>query len=202
MTFALGDLSPTRLSRRLRLLMAQKPWIRWITVGAIATAGAVSVHGRLEAVDAARAEWAERVRVPVATGAHEPGDRLGVDWREVPAVAVPDETAFDVSPEAVVRQRIGRGEIVVESDLATGPGPAAGAEPGEVVVPIQDPLVTHARIGLDVAVYSDGIALTESAKIVYLETEVVFVAVHPSEAPMVAAAAQARRATIAFLRGE
>jgi hypothetical protein len=199
MTFARRELSPAHLGRNLRLFLARRPWIRWITIGSIAAIAGISVHAQLESVDAARAQWVDRVRVPVATSHTLPGEVLEWAWREVPAVAVPDDVATGLPRGAVVRHPVGRGEIVVRADLATGAGPAAGADRGDIVVPISDPLIANPSIGLDVAVYSDGLVLAADGRIVHVETDVVFVAVRATNAPMVAAAAQERRASLAFL---
>ncbi|MGA9275322.1 hypothetical protein, partial [Ilumatobacter sp.] len=90
--------------------------------------------------------------------------------------------------------------IIVRGDLTEGPGPAAGADPGEVVVPISDPLVAHPDVGLAVAVYSDGLVLASSARIVHVDDDVIFVAVPVDMAPTVAAAAQMRQASVTFIR--
>jgi len=200
MTFASRELSAARLGTRFRLVLARRPWLRWLCVGAVAAIATVAVHDRLDAADAARAAWLDRVPVPVADEAAAPGDLPQWRWRELPAIAVPDDVAADVPDDARLRRHVGRGEIIVSSDLSDSRGPAAGAEPGEVVVPVSDPLVTHPEVGLAVAVYSDGVVLARTARIVHVEAEVVFVAVGADEAPTIAAAAQTSRASIAFVR--
>jgi hypothetical protein len=59
--------------------------------------------------------------------------------------------------------------------------------------------VTGPAVGLDVTIYSDGLVLADEARIVQVDGSVVFVEVEATDAPMVAAAAQTRQASIAFI---
>jgi len=199
MSFARRELSPARLGRNVRLVLARRPWIRWLAVGIIAAVAGISVHAQLQSLDAAQAAWTEQRRVPVATAAASPGDVLTWEWRTLPAVGVPDGVAPGISAGTVARQRVGAGEIIVRADLTVGAGPAAGAASGNVVVPVSDPLLTEPPIGVDVAIYSDGLVLADDARIVHVDGPVVFVEVNAASAPMVAAAAQTRQASIAFV---
>lgn len=199
MSFAPRELSPARLGRNIRLALARRPWIRWLAVGLVATTAGVSVHAQLQSIDAARARWADRQRVPIATASVTAGDVLVWEWRSIPAIAVPDDVAATIPAGALARQRVGTGEIVVDADLAIGNGPAAGAAAGHIVVPVSDPLVTDPPVGLAVAIYSDGLVLAPEARIVQVEGPVVFVEVPAAAAPMVTAATQAGRAAIAFV---
>ena len=189
-----------RLGRELRLLFARQPWIRWLAVAAAAAVIGVTVHTRLQAVDAARDRWEQLVRVPVAMAEAAPGQPLVWEWREVPAAVVPDGVATRIDADADARAHVGTGEIVVDTDVASGRGPAGAAEPGQTVVPISDPLVPDPEVGLDVAVFSDGLVLAAAARIVFVDTDAVYVAVDRDDAPLVAAAAQTRQASIAFAR--
>ncbi len=199
MTVALRDLSPARFGPTVRLFLARRPWLRWLLVALVAALAALTVHDRMSAVDAARAGWGERRSVPVAVASAVPGEPLSWAWRDVPRMAVPDDVAAELSADAVARRHVGRGEIVVVGDVSLVSGPAAGADSGQVVVPIADPLVTGPQIGVDVAVYSDGLVLASAARIVHVDAEVVFVAVDEGAAPTVAAAARTQQASIVFL---
>lgn len=191
--------SPARLVRNVRLVIARRPWIRWLAVVVIAAAAGASVNTQLHSLETARAQWTEQRRVPVALARAAPGEVIVWEWRRLPAVAVPDGVAPDIAPGALARQRVGVGEIIVDADLAVGPGPAAGATVGHVVVPVSDPLVTTASIGLEVAIYSDGLVLVDAARIVAVAADVVFVEVPAQDAALVAFAAQTRQASIGFL---
>jgi hypothetical protein len=199
MSFARRELSPARLGRNVRLVLARRPWIRWLAVGLVAAVTGASVHAQLQSLDAARAQWTDQRRVPVATADASPGDVLTWEWQTIPAIGVPDGVASEVSAGTIARQRVGTGEIVVGTDLGVGAGPAAGAATGHVVVPISDPLVTDPSVGLDVAIYSDGLVLAAESRIVHVDGPVVFVEMDAADAPMVAAAAQTRQASIAFV---
>ena len=83
--------------------------------------------------------------------------------------------------DVVAQAAIGTGEIIVNADLTAGRGPAAAAAPGQTVVPISDPLVTQPAVGLDVAVFSDGVVLAASGRIVLVDAEVVYVGPAPGE---------------------
>ena len=91
------------------------------------------------------------------------------------------------------------GEVITAADLAIGPGPAAAADSGQVVVPVSDPLVVAPPIGATVRVYSDGLVLAADARIVDVVDDVVYVAVDERDGPAVAAAAQFRQASIVFV---
>jgi hypothetical protein len=199
MSFAPRELSPARLGRNVHLVLARHPWVRWLAVGVVAAAAGASVHAQLQSIEAARAQWTDQQRVPVATAAASPGDELSWEWRNIPAVGVPDGVARDIFEGIIARQRVGTGEIIVDADLTVGSGPAAGAASGHVVVPVSDPLVTDPSVGIDVAIYSDGLVLADEARVVHVDGSVVYVEVDAAAAPMVAAAAQTRQASIAFV---
>ena len=199
MSFAPRELSPARLGRNLRLVLARRPWIRWLAVGMVASAAGVSVHAQLQSLDAARAQWTDRQRVPVATTAVSAGDVLIWEWRSVPSVVVPDDVASEIVDGGVARQRVGAGEIIVDADLTIGAGPAAGAASGSIVVAVSDPLVADPPVGLDVAIYADGLVLADEARIAQVDASVVYVEVPAAAAPMVAAAARTGQASIAFV---
>jgi hypothetical protein len=127
MSFALSELSPARLGRDARLVLARRPWIRWLTVSAVAAAAGASVHVQLQSLDAARAQWTDQLRAPVATAALSPRDELVWEWRSIPAVGVPDAVALSIPDGVVARQHLGTGGIIVEADMSVGDGPAAGA---------------------------------------------------------------------------
>lgn len=189
-----------RVGPRLRLALARRPWIRWGAIVAIALVVGATVHDRLERVDTARAAWTETRSVRVAAGDHLPGDVLMVDTIELPLAAIPASAAPDLDTGTVARQRIAEGEIVVAADVSNGGGPAATADDGTVVVPVSDPLVISTDVGVAVAIYSDGIVLAATGTVVHVDADVVFVAVDPADAPLVAAAAQSRSASIVFPR--
>ena len=129
MSLARREMSPARLGRNLRLLLARRPWLRWLAVGADRRRRRHRRTHPMQSLDTARARWSDQRRVPVATTETSPGEAISWEWRSLPAVAVPTDVAADISAGALARQHIGVGEIVVSADLTIGAGPAAGARP-------------------------------------------------------------------------
>lgn len=195
--------TPRRFGPAIRLALARRPWIRWLTVVAAAALAGWLILGQLQRVEDARQAWTEQRTVIVAAGDHAPGDLLDVEQRRLPAGAIPEAAVDDVEIGALARQRVSDGEVITVDDVTAGAGPAAAADDGEVVVAVTDPLLLAAgsslSVGLPVAIHSEGIVLAERARIVAIDGEVVFVALAGDEAPSVAAAAQMRLASIAFL---
>ena len=188
------------IGARMRVLLARRPWIFWTVVAALTTVVAVDVSGRLRALDDARARWDETREVLVAVEPLRPGDPLVAEVVDLPLAAVPDgAVAVDGAP-GTVRQHVAAGEVIVVVDVDVGTGPAAGADDDQVVVPVVDPVLLTAPVGVDVMVLSDGIVLAERARVVDVDGEVIYVAVGRTDAAVVAAAAQLRSATIAFVR--
>jgi|GEM_PF-1186222 len=188
----------SRFAAHWRLIAARHRWIRWVVVGAAALVVGLAVHQQIERVDDARARWTQVRTVLVADRDHESGDALATRAVELPVAAIPAGTVDSVDDGATARRRVGDGEIVVADDLRIGVGPAASAEAGDVVVPVSDPLLATAPVGVRVSVYSEGVVLAERAMIVGVDADVVFVAVAERDAPAVAAAAQLRTASVVF----
>lgn len=195
---------PRRIGPRVRLALARRPWLRWTVVAAIALAAGWNVHVRLDGVDDARSAWTDQRIVLVASGDHAPGDALVVESRTLPSAAIPPSALDELPAGAIVRQHVARGEVVTHADVASGDGPAAAAESGEVVVAVSDPLLATAMstvsVGLRVAIHSEGIVLAHDARVTAVDGDVVFVALHAEDATAVSAAAQLRIASIAFVR--
>lgn len=195
---------PHRIGPRVRLVLARRPWLRWVVVMAIALAVGWNVKTRLDGVDDARSAWTDQRTVLVASLDHEPGDALVVESRILPAAASPRSALTVLPPGATVRQHVAHGEVVTETDVASGNGPAAAAESGEVVVAVSDPILSTAMstvsVGLRVSIHSEGIVLANDARITAVDGDVVFVALDVEDATAVSAAAQLRIASIAFVR--
>lgn len=197
------DIRRSRFSAALRLELARRPWVRWIVAAATATVAAALVLGQLNAAEAARLAWVDRQAVLVAAHDHAPGEPLVLESKELPTAAIPAAAMIDIEPGSRARQHISAGEIITSADVGGRTGPAATASPDEVVIPIDDSLLSSAlaslSVGLDVAIHSDGVVLAASGRIVSLEGDVVFVAIAPSDAAAVSTAAQYRTASIVFL---
>jgi hypothetical protein len=186
---------------KARRALARRPWIYWPACLAVAAAVATLVAGHVARLDDARRRWATSEPVLVATIDHLPGDELTAELVEMPLAVVPPDAVGSnaVSGEAIVRQRVARGEVVVAADLTALRGPASLADRGTLVVGITDPLARDIRIGLDVQVVAEGIVLADRARVVGLVDEVVYVAVEARAAATVAAAAHDATAGIVFI---
>ncbi len=196
--------SPRRIGPALRLAAARRPWIRWLVIGVAASTAGWLVFGQLQDVETAHRSWTDQRTVFVAARDLAAGEPLMVEERRLPPAAIPASALTESPSGDLARQRIAVGEVITATDVADGMGPAAVAEDGEVVVAVTDPLLLGAMptlsIGLPVAVHSEGVVLAERARIVAIDGEVLFVSLDPSEAAAVSAAAQARLASLAFLR--
>jgi hypothetical protein len=184
---------------RVRIFLARHPWWYWLAVAALATVVAILARDRLAEVDRNRNEWGASRAVIVADADHEPGDELRVSSIDLPTAAIPPTALVALPTDARLRQRVAAGEIVVATDIADSDGPAARASAGTVVVGVIDPTAPVDQIGVAVRIVADGVVLADRGTVVELSGEVVYVAVDASSAPVVAAAAQQRVASILFL---
>lgn len=187
------------VTARARRFLARRPWVYWLIVAAIAAGIAVFFHTRLAAVEQSRAAWGRTQRVLVADGALEPGGPIDVTSVERPVAMLPTGALTELAPDARLRQSVAAGEVLVDLDVATRPGPASMAEPGTAVVGLTDPLSRGVTIGLEVQVAADGVVLAEHGTVVEVVDDVVFVAVPRRDVAMVAAAAQSGRASLVYL---
>jgi hypothetical protein len=187
------------VAARTRLVLARRPWIYWVLVGAVAVLVGFSVHDRLGAIERERDRWGATRTVLVADGPLEPGDVAATRRVELPVAALPDQALSDLTSGSRMRQRAADGEVLTSFDVATRPGPASGADSGEVVVAVADPLARNVVVGAAVQIAADGLLLAESGRIVQVVDDVVLVAVDERDGPVVAAAAHAGIASLLFL---
>lgn len=186
--------------RPLRLFFARRPWVYWAFVLVLAAGVAAGVRAQLVAVDDSKRLWADTRTIWVAADETPPGESIEAIHRELPLIAVPHNAVNELDVGTVARQHISAGEPIVIADVTVGRGPAAGARDGQVVVPISDPLLATAPVGVDVSIYADGLVLASDGLVVHVDNDVIFVAVDESDGPIVAAAAQLRSASIVFTR--
>jgi hypothetical protein len=187
------------VAARARLVLARRPWIHWLFVTALAALVAVSVNDRLAAIERERDGWGTTRLVLVADGPLEAGDSVVVRRVELPTAALPDAALSDLAPDARMRQRAADGEVLTSFDVVSRPGPAAGADDGDVVVTVADPLARGVAVGTNVQIVADGLVLADSGRVVEVVDEVVFVAVDEPDGPIVAAAAQQGIASLLYL---
>jgi hypothetical protein len=184
---------------RSRMFVARHPWIHWATVVLLTTIVIAVEVGRVNDLEAARDRWGSTTAVLVATREHVPGDEVVAEWRDLPDAVIPPTAVTDPPAHPTLRRAITTGEVVVEADLVDEPGPAGHLDDGRAIVPISDPLLTVVEVGARVAVYADGITLADEATVVVEDGDIVYVAVDRRDAPMVAAAAQSRIASVVYV---
>jgi hypothetical protein len=182
-----------------RLVLARRPWIYWVVVALLAAGAAAVAHGEMSSIAAERDRWGTTRSVLVASGLLEPGDPLTAELVELPTAAIALGALTEQPVDAVARQRVAPGEVITDLDVASGPGPAALAESGTVVVALSDPLARNVRVNLPVQVVADGLVLADSARVADIVDDVIFVAVARHDGPAVAAAAQQGIATLIYL---
>lgn len=188
-----------RLGPAARRFLARRPWIRRTAILTLAAAGGVMTWSMLQDVERARASWTDSRTVVVAAGDHEAGDVLRVRTIDIPLAVIPPDAvdASEVTDRTRATQRLADGEPIVRLDVARQ-GPTGLAPPDSVVVAVSDPLVPTAPLGAAVAVYAEGIVLADEGRVVDVTDVAILVAVAERDAPLVAAAAQMRTASLAF----
>jgi hypothetical protein len=187
------------VAARARLLLARRPWVYWAFVAALASLLAVAVNAEFTSLDEARRSWGSTRSVLVAARPLAPGDPIEAHPVDLPVAAIPPGALDDLPDGAQLRQRVAIGEVLTELDLTAVPGPAARAAIGTVVVALSDPLSRGVTIGLKVQVAADGLVIADSATVVEVADDVIFVAVDASAAPTVAVAAQQGIASLLYL---
>ncbi|MBA3287830.1 MAG: hypothetical protein H0U21_07375 [Acidimicrobiia bacterium] len=183
---------------RLRYLLARRPWLYWLVVVVVAGAIAFAVAGAVGGVDDARRAWGATRGVVVAATALAPGDALvdRVEVRLLPGPILPARALTEVAPDAVARQHVAAGEVLVDVDVTAGHVPVALVPTGWQGVPVAEAVPTGAIVGDRVAATSGGVVLADEAVVVGRNDGSLVVAVPAADAPGVAAAASSGELTI------
>ncbi|MEJ7799223.1 MAG: hypothetical protein WKF60_01810 [Ilumatobacter sp.] len=181
-------MSPFTAGVAVRRLLAKRPWLYWLVVGAAALGVAASMLERSDRIDDARDAWGETTTVWVATRSLAPGDPVLAEAREVPVAVAPPQHVVSVDG-LTMRQHVGPGEIIAERDVAAGTGPQAITPPGWLAVAIVESPASGAAVG-------DGVVISTDALVVGLHDDVTVLAVPANEAALVPAAAAAGTATL------
>jgi hypothetical protein len=176
-----------------RRLVVRRPSIYWLLVAALATAAAMSVHRRLEQLDATRRTWGDTRSVLVAKTATRPGDEITTAVVAAPIALVPSG-ALDADASVsrhVARHAIAPNQILTELDVGRGgaAAPMALVPDGWLAVAVVESPASGAVPGDDVVVASDGIVIAEQAVVVGGVDDTTLVAVPAATAPLLPAAA-------------
>jgi hypothetical protein len=186
-----------RWTVKLRVMIARRPWILWITSGLVVALVAAYLYGGRAALDRERRTWGQTsavwvVTAPVAAGT--PLSEAAVRRRDLPVAALPadavthDGAGVDRRPATIVRA-LGPGDIVTERDLATGDARFALVPEGHAVVavPAPDP-PPPALVGdpVQVAVDVDGLVHAVNGRLIAVDAGGWSVALTPPDAALVA----------------
>ena len=175
-----------------RRVLAKRPWIHWFVVLVAALGATLAVMDHTTGVDAAKESWGRTRTVWVATADLAPGDPMLVESRDVPAAMVEGDAIGEGDlDDAVVKQRIGRGEIVHRSDIAVASGPRAMTPDGWLVVAVLESPPSGAAVGDRAVVVADGVTIGEDALVVGHHDAATLVAMPAQDAQHVPAAADA-----------
>jgi len=183
---------------RVRHVLARRPWLYWAAVLVLSTGVALVATTAVAGVEDARLAWGTTQPVVVATVDLAPGDPLAgrTEVRPHPAPIVPTGALVEVAQDAVARQHLTAGEVLVDVDVTAGHLPVALIPAGWRGVPIAEGVPTGAIVGDRVAAASGGVLLAEDGVVVGRVEQTVVVAVPESEAPAVAMAASAGELTL------
>ena len=162
------------LLARLRLQLARHPSVWWSVVALVAIVVALVVAGALRGVEQQRRAWGSRRTVWVATSAAVPGEPLLAEARDYPLAVVP-AGALDRAPvDAVARQHVAAGEVLVAADIDLL-GTAGLIPTGWVAVPVPQ-RASAVVVGDAVATFANGQRLGDGV-VVGRDDEQVLVAV-------------------------
>ena len=114
---------------------------------------------------------------------------MSVSRREVPAPIVPVDAVAELDADAVARQRIAAGEIVVVHDVSPTAAPQSLIPAGWLAVAVSEPVASGAAVGDAVSVATGGIVVATDGVVVGVVGEALLVAVPADEAAHVAQAA-------------
>jgi hypothetical protein len=186
---------------RARRALARHPWLYWLVVLAAGGAVALVLAAAARGVDEARAAWGRTVPVVVATGSLAPGDLLAgaVEVRELPGPMVPPTALRTVPDDAVARQHVAPGEVVVTADVAPPDGPAALLPDAWAAVAVAEAVPSGVRAGDAVRAVAGGVELA-GGLVVGHHGDAVLVAVPVRDAPAVAHAATTGELALVLVR--
>jgi hypothetical protein len=179
------------IAARVRLALARSPWLYWAIVAVLAAAAGLFVMRAADGVEAARQSWGETRPVYVAARDVEPGASLDAtaELRRLPAPMVPADAVIDLATDAVARQHIAAGEVIVNHDVSPTAAPQSLIPAGWLAVAVAEPVATGAQVGDGVTVATGGVVIAADGVIVGIVGDGLLVAVPADEAPQVAHAA-------------
>lgn len=186
---------------RIRRFFARHRLVYWLVVaaGALGVGATVAVQSRQ--LTEARASWGETTTVWVAVADTSAGAELRVHTRRLPGAMVPADAVRGSWPDgAVARQPVAAGEVIVDHDLSVARLALLPDGWRGVALAVDDtsaPVVLGDRVD----VVAMGAVLAADGVVVQTTDAAVVVGVPPDVAPVVAAAALDRTATLTVRAG-
>lgn len=185
---------------RIRILLARRPLLYWLVVCAVALAVAMAVHGAVARAEQQRNSWGVVVSVVVAQRQVAPGESLtgAVSTRKIPQALVPVTAVRSLPGQALARQRIAAGEVLVGLDIAPDSGPLTLLPLGWLAIGIDETNADRFHIGDSAALLAGGAIIAPAAVVVQVLDGSVVVGVPSAAAGAVADAANQHLVTIAL----
>jgi len=185
---------------RVRMLLARRPWIYWISVAVIAFAIGSSVRASTAAAKRERETWGITSRAVIADRRIEAGEPLegAVSTRPLPIAMLPASALVALPLAATARHTIAAGEVLVSLDVTADKGALSLLPDGWLAIVIDDDNAALFTVGDTVAVVAAGRVLTPNAVVVQLVEGGVVVGLSSDVVGAVAEAANQRVATVAL----
>ena len=205
--------------RRVRpgLLLRRQPRLRWALAAVAALGTTTAVASVVERAERAQEAWGPGRPAVIITRDLAPGDRLDVtntDVVQTPRALIPPGAPSALPPNARVRARVYRGEVLLAAHLAPAAATALSARmsPGTraVAIPAEPATTPALRIGdrVDVLVALApeaagpgplGFAVAPAAMVVDVSDTAITVAVAAALAPRIAVALGQGAVTLALV---
>lgn len=175
----------------VRHRLARSPWIYWAVIGGLALLAGVAVAGATSGVEAARRAWGDTRTVYVAATDVAPGDGFAgrIARRDFPEPMIPAAAVSAIDPDAVARQHVAAGEVIVGADVAATGGLRSLIPAGWLAVAVSEAVPSGAAVGDLIRVASGGVVLADEGVVVAVTAAAVVVAVPADAAAQVGQAA-------------
>jgi hypothetical protein len=107
-----------RVLPRLRLLLARRPWVRWLVVALCAAVVALQLLAAQGALERERQRWGTPRTVWVAEARTPAGGPLAARSVEWPEAIVPADAVGQLPASPVAAREVFEGQVVIGADIA------------------------------------------------------------------------------------
>lgn len=186
---------------RFRSLVARHRVVYWSVVACLMMVVGATLVIESRRVNAARDAWGDVVEVWIADADIASGAPLAATRTTVPLAMVPARALTgDLPADAVARQHVSRGEMLVEPDIVSGRLPLV-PDGWRAVAIAADDTTLELAMGDRVDVVAGGAVLASDGVVVQVGAGAVTIGVAAEDAPSVAVAALDRSAVVVFRPG-